>query len=78
MPGMLRSSSMARVSSPPSKEKPKRPWRIVGERLPGAVLFKQDVGAQSDASALSRFSVLAHPLDLSLRVEVHIGARIQA
>lgn len=50
---------------------------VVGERLPGAVLFKQDVGAQSDASALSRFSVLAHPLDLSLRVEVHIGARIQ-
>ena len=47
------------------------------ERRKAEQLFKQDVGAQADASALSRFSVLAYPLDLSLRVEVHIGARVQ-
>lgn len=62
---------------PAFKREAKAAVAVVGERLPGTVLFKQDVGAQADASALSRFSVLAYPLDLSLRVEVHIGARVQ-
>ena len=50
---------------------------VVRERLPGAVLFKQDIGTQTDAGALARFGVLAHPLYLPFRIEVHIGTRIQ-